>query len=180
MPDKWFKRWGKSTPGPWSYSDMEEMIREMEKEFTELEKMVPKELVHETKAADGSISKEIGPIVYGYSLSIGPDGKPEVKEFGNLKRGPPKAWYESVTETREPHVEIVEGDHEIRVIAELPGASRETIKISGRGRRLVLSTDKAPRKYRKELQLPAEVDARTAVSKFNNGILELVLPKRTK
>ena len=29
--------------------------------------------------------RDIGPIVYGYSMTIGPDGKPRIKEFGNVK-----------------------------------------------------------------------------------------------
>jgi HSP20 family protein len=28
--------------------------------------------------------REIGPLVYGYSATIGPDGKPNVREFGNV------------------------------------------------------------------------------------------------
>ena len=28
---------------------------------------------------------KIGPFVYGYSMTIGPDGNPGVKEFGNVK-----------------------------------------------------------------------------------------------
>jgi len=30
-------------------------------------------------------TREVGPIVYGYSMTIGPDGKPQVREFGNVK-----------------------------------------------------------------------------------------------
>jgi HSP20 family protein len=29
--------------------------------------------------------KEFGPLVYGYSMTIGQDGKPLMKEFGNVK-----------------------------------------------------------------------------------------------
>jgi len=27
----------------------------------------------------------MGPFVYGYSFSMGPDGKPVIREFGNVK-----------------------------------------------------------------------------------------------
>jgi hypothetical protein len=27
----------------------------------------------------------MGPFVYGYSMTIGPDGKPRVREFGNVR-----------------------------------------------------------------------------------------------
>lgn len=29
--------------------------------------------------------EEMGPFVYGYSMTIGPDGKPKVREFGNIR-----------------------------------------------------------------------------------------------
>jgi len=163
-------------PGPWSYADVEEMMKEMEKAFMDIEK-VPQEATGETED-DRRPLKEIDSIVYGYSLSVGPDGKPEVKEFGSIRRGPTKEWFESVTDTREPPVDVVEDENEVKVIAEMPGANQENIKLSGKGTRLVISAETPARRYHKELDLSVEVDARNAVSKFNNGVLELVLPKK--
>ena len=37
---------------------------------------------------DGSTVREVGPIVYGYSVKIGQDGKPIVRKFGNLDSSP--------------------------------------------------------------------------------------------
>ena len=113
--------------GPWSYADIEEMMREMEKDFMDIEKEIPKDLVRERRAEDGSVSKEIGPIVYGYSVTVGPDGKPVIREFGNIRRGPSREWKEAITDIREPLVDMVEGEKDIRVIAELPGASKKDI-----------------------------------------------------
>ena len=97
--DEWFKRWGKMMPvRPWSYADVDEMMKEMEREFmalTDIEDQLPKELVREKRAKDGSVTREIGPIVYGYSMTVGPDGKPVVREFGNVKPGPSKEWREA-------------------------------------------------------------------------------------
>ena len=179
--DKWFKRWGKAMPfGPWSYADVEEMMREMEKDFMDLdiEKQLPKELVREKRAEDGSVSKEIGPIVYGYSVTVGPDGKPVIREFGNIKRGPTKEWNEAITGTREPLVDVVEGRKEVRVIAELPGAAKQDIDLTAQGKKLLISAETPSRKYRKELELPVAVDLQKAESTFNNGIREVTLPKK--
>src|SRR5271156_5551593 len=114
--DDWPTRWRKMMPfGPWSFPDIDEMMKEMEKEFMQfkdIEKQVPKDLVREQKSPDGSIRKEIGPIVYGYSMTIGPDGKPVIREFGNVKRGPTKEWKEAISDTREPLVDVVEGEKE--------------------------------------------------------------------
>ncbi|MDA4115845.1 MAG: Hsp20/alpha crystallin family protein [Thaumarchaeota archaeon] len=180
--DEWFKRWGKMMPfGPWSYADVDEMMREMEKEFMALtgaEARLPKELVRERRAEDGSVTREVGPIVYGYSMTIGPDGKPVIREFGNVKRSPSKEWREAISDTREPLVDVVEGPKEVKVLAELPGAKKQDIELTLQGRSLVISADTPARKYRKELELPYAVRLEGSKSTFNNGILEVTLPKR--
>jgi HSP20 family protein len=180
--DKWFKRWGKMMPfGPWSYSDVEEMMKEMEKDFMDMKgvaNMVPKDLVREKRAKDGSIIKEIGPIVYGYSMTVGPDGKPVIREFGNVKRGPNSGWKGALSESREPLVDVVDGDMEVRVIAELPGAKKEDIVLTAEGRRLTISAETPARRYHKELELPSPVELDGSKSSFNNGILEATFPKR--
>ena len=181
-PDEWFKRWGKMLPfGPWSYADIDEMMKEMEREFmalTDAEDRLPKDLVREKRAEDGSVTREIGPIVYGYSMTVGPDGKPVIREFGNLKRSPSKEWREAISETREPMVDLVEGPKEVRVLAELPGARKQDIELTLEGRSLVISANTPAKKYRKELELPCPVRLEGSKSTFNNGILEVTLPKR--
>jgi HSP20 family protein len=177
--DGWFKRWGKKMPfGLWSYADIDEMMKEMEKDFMDIEKDIPKELVREKRADDGSVTKEIGPIVYGYSMTVGPDGKPVVREFGNVRRGPRKEWKEAISDTREPLVDVVDGEKEFRVIAELPGAKKEDIGVTVHGKVLEISADTPSRKYRKELELPSPVQLKGSKSSFNNGILELTILKR--
>jgi HSP20 family protein len=177
--DEWFKRWGKMVPsGPWSYSDVDEMMREMEKEFMEFKNIdVPKELIKEKRAEDGSVIKEIGPIVYGYSVTVGPDGKPDIREFGNV-RGSSKKLLEALTDTREPLVDIVDDKKEIRLIAELPGVKKEDVEVTVKGKSLTVSAENSTRKYRKELELKSLVDLGKSKSTFNNGILEVTLPKR--
>jgi len=180
--DEWFKRWGKMLPfGPWSYADVDEMMKEMEREFmalTEAGDRLPKDLVREKRAEDGSVTREIGPIVYGYSMTIGPDGKPVIREFGNVRRSPIKEWREAISETREPMVDLVEGPKEVRVLAELPGARKQDIELTLEGRSLIISANTPARKYRKELELPCPVRLEGSKSTFNNGILEVTLPKR--
>jgi HSP20 family protein len=165
--------------GPWSFPDIVEMMKEMEKDFMDLdiEKDVPRELVREKRAKDGSLTKEIGPIVYGYSMTVGPDGKPVIREFGNVKPGPHK-WQEALTDTREPLVDVVEGDKEIRVIAELPGAKKEDIELTAEGKILEICAETPTRKYCKSLELPTSVELDGSKSTFNNGILEVTFPKR--
>lgn len=166
---------------PWGLPDIDEMIREMEKafseQFREMEKEIPKSLVRESKTPDGRTKKEIGPIVYGYSVTIGPDGKPVVREFGNVKSGTGAPW-KAVQDKREPLVDVVSSGKEVRVIAEMPGVNKEDIKLTVSEKSLTISVEKG-RHYYKELDLPGIVDPKSAKSAYNNGILEVTLPLKS-
>ena len=178
--DDWQTRWRKMMPfGPWSFPDINEMMKEMEKEFMQfkdIEKQVPKDLVREQQSSDGSVKKEIGPIVYGYSMTIGPDGKPVIREFGNVKRG--SEPLKGITDKREPLVDVVEGEKQVRIIAEIPGVRKEDIDIRVDGRVLTVAVDTPERKYEKRLQLPDSAIVEGAKSSYNNGILEITFEKR--
>ena len=166
--------------GPWSFPDINEMMKEMEKEFMQfkdIEKQIPKDLIREQKSPDGSVKKEIGPIVYGYSMTIGPDGKPVIREFGNVRRTDEPL--KGITDKREPLVDVVDGDKQVRIIAEVPGVNKEDIDIRVDGRALVISVDTPNRKYEKRLQLPETALVDGAKSSYNNGILEITFPKKS-
>lgn len=168
--------------GPWGFPDIEEMMREMERSFSEqfknLEKELPKNLVRESKTPDGGVRKEIGPIVYGYSVTIGPDGKPVVREFGNVRSGEGKSW-KAIQDKREPLVDVVSSGKEVRVIAEMPGVKKEDINVTVNERSVVISVDREDRGYYKELDLPGVVDPKGSKSNYNNGILEVTIPLKS-
>ena len=62
-----------------------QMEREFEEQFRDVQTKAPKELVREYETPEGDKVREIGPFVYGYSATIGPDGKPKVRQFGNVR-----------------------------------------------------------------------------------------------
>jgi HSP20 family protein len=155
----------------------------MEREFDEFKTRIPEDLKRERKLPDGSIIPEWGPFVYGYSMTIGPDGKPKIREFGNIK---PSSDPEScrldqpcldVKQEREPLVDIVDTDGEIKVIVELPGVEKKSIKLSGTENILTISVDDPERKYYKEIDIPTKVDPKKAKTSYKNGVLETTLPK---
>src|SRR4030067_1375235 len=153
------------------FHEMEKMMEEEFKSFTE---KIPKDYIKEHKLPDGSTVKEWGPFVYGYSMKIGSDGKPEIQEFGNIKKslkGP------QVKEEREPLVDIVETNGEVRVVVELPGVGKTDIKLHGTEDSLTISVDTERSKYYKKFALPAKVKVRDARSTYKNGVLEVVIPK---
>jgi len=171
---EWFRRRRSRDP----FFDMDRMFHEMERmmeeEFKSFTEKVPKDFVKERKLPDGSTVKEWGPFVYGYSMKIGPDGKPEIQQFGNIKKslkGP------EVKEEREPLVDIVETNNEVRVVVEMPGVEKSDIKLHGTEDSLTISVDTPHYKYYKDVALPVIVKVKEARSTCKNGVLEVVIPK---
>src|SRR3989304_9492005 len=137
---EWFRRKRGREP---LFGDIDRMFHDMEKmvddEFKKFTENVPKEYVKERKLPDGSTVKEMGPFVYGYSMKIGPDGKPEIQEFGNIKKGLKGA--PQVKDEREPLVDIMETNDDIHVGVELPGVEKTDIKLHGPEDSLTISVD---------------------------------------
>ncbi|MBT8171724.1 Hsp20/alpha crystallin family protein, partial [Candidatus Bathyarchaeota archaeon] len=120
-----------------------------------------------------------GPFVYGYSVTMGPDGKPKIKEFGNFKGGTRFGKpHMDVKDKRDPLADIIDADSQVRVIVELPGVEKEDIKLSGTDEILTISVDSPKRKYFKEVKLPAKINSKKATSKYKNGVLDITVPKK--
>jgi len=177
VPD-WFKKRRYPFSRDWFFEDPDKILREMEKmmeeEFKNFTSQVPKDYVKERKLPDGRTVREFGPFVYGYSMKIGPDGKPEIREFGNVKssRSGPQ-----VKEEREPLVDVIETNGEVHIVVELPGVEKRDIKLHGTEEALTISVDTPQRKYYKEIKLPAKIRVKEAKTEYKNGVLEITLPK---
>lgn len=196
--DEWFRRRSRQRfpffdldmfgfPFSFMSGDVEELMREMERRMEqmlrEFEDRIPKELVRERRLPQGGTLREVGPFVYGFSMTFGADGKPVIKEFGNLRptrRAKPWEPPFDLKEEREPLVDVIEGDTDVRVIAELPGVEKEDIKLHATETSLTIDVAAKERRYHKELELPAEVDPKDAKSTYRNGILEVTLVKKVK
>lgn len=185
--EDWWSRWSRRRRWPffrgWLSEDFNEIFGEMEemmeKELREMTKQAPEGLIREKTMPDGRKVKQWGPFVYGYSVTIGPDGKPQIKEFGNVKpstqMGRPKI---EVKEQREPLVDILETNGEVKVVAELPGVDKQDIKLYGTERSITVSVDTPQRKYHKEIRLPTKVDPKMAKSAYKNGVLEITMLRK--
>jgi len=150
----------------------EEALKEMEREF----EFMPRDLIRERKMGSKTV-REFGPFVYGYSITIGPDGKPIIREFGNVRpRGGIKPI--EVTDEREPLVDVIEEQDKVRVIAEVPGVSKEEINIEVVDNNKLKISTTGKRKYYKEVQLGAQVNPDSAKATYSNGVLEVVLDKK--
>lgn len=150
------------------FREFDELLREFEEEFHRR---------FETAFAERAWKE--GPYIYGFSITIGPDGRPIIREFGNVRRvgpgGRPK-----ITEEWEPLIDVLEDDEYVTVVAEMPGVDKENIKIRVKDNTLIISAQGPNRKYYKEVPLPAKVKVETAKASYRNGVLEVKLEKLEK
>ena len=172
----------------------EQMRRQMERmfqeQFIDIDKTkIPKDLVKEYQTPEGAKVREVGPLVYGYSMTVGPDGKPKVREFGNARslfgsRGissasAPTSGKPLTAGEIEPLSDITTTDKEVKVVVEMPGIDKKDIKISAYDSSVEISTaNTVQRKYKSTIELPPEVDTETVKSTYNNGILEIAFKKK--
>ena len=92
-----------------------------------------------------------------------------------------------------PLVEVGEADDELRVIAELPGSSKDDFKLEVVDDRLIIRGEKkrtaeraagamnyseiAYCSFARSVWLPCEVDSAKAQTEYRNGVLRIRLPK---
>ena len=92
-----------------------------------------------------------------------------------------------------PRVDVVEDKDSIRVRADLPGITKDRIKLRVNPWSITISAESAEQKdvrqkdyfyrersergYYRTVDLPAEVNKNTAKAKFENGTLEIVMRK---
>jgi HSP20 family protein len=162
----WFRRFlgGSSCSsragGQFSFSDIfrgfEEIRREMERQFEE-----------QFKNFQSTVPKDL------------------VREFGNIRSpfwlgstGTTSATEPIITDEREPLADVVASDKEVKVVVEIQGVNKESIKINAYDNSLEIKSDDPQRKYHQVIDLPPEVDIETAKSSYRNGILEITFKKK--
>ncbi|RKZ32975.1 Hsp20/alpha crystallin family protein [bacterium] len=93
-----------------------------------------------------------------------------------------------------PRVDISENDDEITVRADIPGMKKEDVKITLSENVLTISGDKRVErdekkdnyhrierlfgKFSRSFYIPTNVDPANISAKYNNGVLEIKLPKK--
>ncbi|MGQ9788420.1 MAG: archaeal heat shock protein Hsp20 [Candidatus Hadarchaeaceae archaeon] len=167
----WFEDWFGRRPFSRFFREIDRALEEMFREFSAA---MPKEFIRERKLPDGSVERTFGPIIYGYSMTVGPDGRPQIRTFGNLKRGLP---YPAPSGHREPLVEVIPSKDSIRVAVELPGVKKEDIDLRVSEDRLTVSAERGEVRYFKEVELPGKVDPRSTEASYINGLLDIILKR---
>ena len=116
-----------------------------------------------------------GPYYYGYTMTVGPDGKPIVKEYGNVK---PELAPSS--NSREPMVDTIVDEKEklVKLVAEMPGVEKSDVKILVQDKVVDISAEHGEKKYHVNVPIKYKVDENSAKASYKNGILELVFKQQ--
>lgn len=138
-----------------------------------LAREAPSELKREGRI--GPVGEKGLTAVYGLSVRVGGEGRPNFEVFGNVREAEGKG--PMVDEVREPLVDVFDEGDLLVVVAEMPGVNEEDISHEVHEDVLRLSGETGDRKYHKELVLPAAVDETKVSRSCRNGIVELKLWK---
>ena len=113
-----------------------------------------------------------GPIFYGYTMTTGPDGKPVVNEYGNVKPNMLPAQ-----EKREPLIDTLVDEKEktLKVVAEMPGVEKSDVNVVvGADKVIHIDAERGEKKYDVKVPIKHKVDPEPPKATYKNGILELV------
>ncbi|MEA3137537.1 MAG: hypothetical protein QOJ26_541 [Thermoplasmata archaeon] len=123
--------------------------------------------------------------VSGFSVKVGPDGKPTFNTFGNKPQvkpnpaGATKGIPQVIADEREPLTDVIEDAKQVAITMELPGVEKKDINVHLTDDELEISVDNEVRKYHKRVRLPAKVDPKTTKATYTNGILDVTVQKRS-
>lgn len=148
--------------------DMEEMVRKMFGDFAGFDDLFTTE------------GKEGQPYVRGFSIRMGPEGEPEIREFGNTGGGFNEFEGQGAPEAREQEtlIDVMTDDEEVHIIADMPGVSKEDIDINTSKTSVKITAEGESRGYSEKVDLGCEVYTDSAKARYNNGVLEITLKRK--
>ena len=154
---------------PWEFRDR--FFEQIDREFSEAEDMLNR--VFRIARESGDTASETLPYYYGYQITVGPEGKPHVREFGNV-RPSAKGLVEQST-ARQPLVDtsINEKENTMIITAEMPGITKEDVKVTMDKGLVTIHAEKGNKKYHTQLPVNKQLDSDSTKASYINGILEL-------
>lgn len=140
--------------------EFDRLFKRMSRSFVDLD-----DIFEEAKEGE-----TFGPFYYGYSMTVGPDGKPHVKEYGNVRPG-----LLPTADTREPLIDTIVDEKEkiLKLVAEMPGVEKSDIKVLVEGNVVNVDAEHGDKKYHGKAPIKHKVDADSAKASYTNGILEV-------
>ena len=132
-----------------------------------------------------------GPIYYGYSMTVGPDGKPVIQEYGNVRPdtlptadscGCANHSQTPVVEKREPLIDTLVDDKEqtLKIVAEMPGVEKTDVNVVVDEDIVHIDAEHGEKSYHVNVPIQHAVDSDSPKATYTNGILELTFNLDTK
>ena len=184
----WFRRFESRYFADDFFTDFEEeMQEEIEDAFTDISDQGPKELIGDYQILKDVGVREFSSFVYRYSMTIGYNEKPRIRKIrnegvggGGSKREVHKYNRPDITTSeRESLAEVNIYDKEVKVVLEMPGASKDNIRIKAYENSVEILSDHPQRRYQ-VIKIPQVADIKTIRATYKNGILEIVFNKKEK
>ena len=131
------------------------------------------------------------PIIYGYTMTVGPDGKPVIQEYGNVKPdslptadscGCDNHSQTPVVEKREPLIDTLVDDKEqtLKIVAEMPGVEKTDVGVVVDEDIVHIDAERGEKKYHVNVPIQHKVESDSPKATYKNGILELTFNLDTK
>ena len=113
-----------------------------------------------------------GPYYYGYELTVGPDGKPHLREWGNAR---PTTAPNLGSGARQVYVdEILDKDNnQLKLVAEMPGVEKSDINVTVEKETVNITAKNNERSYQAIVPLKQKIKEDSAKARYANGILEV-------
>jgi len=147
------------------------IFEELDREFAEAEDMLGR--MFRTVREIGSRSTSEYPYYYGYHVTVGPDGRPRIREFGNIR--PAAKGLVEQSGVRQPLVDSIvnEKENTLTITAEMPGVDKQNINVKVTDQYVIIHAEKGDKKYHADIPIDVELGETSAKASFTNGILEL-------
>jgi HSP20 family protein len=161
-----------------------DIFADIDREFERLQRQMDKVFAKTTRN-ELLNTRTRTPFIYGFTMRLGPNGKPQFHKFGTTRlsrKGMENLRVDSdvTIDEREPLTDIIETDESIAITIELPGVEKEDIDLEVFETEAIIKVDTLGRKYYKQIGLPCAVIPSSTRATYKNGILDISIEKRAK
>lgn len=164
------------------FDSFERIFREFDEEFEQMRGYM-NEIIRRSMQGELPSPEEGGPYVYGFTMRVGPEGRPQIHEFGNIPglmrtgklggTGKPELG----SAAREPLTDVIEDESHYSITMEMPGINKQDIELEVTENGMVVDVESGNRKYHKEITFDSPVKPDSGTATYNNGILEIKVEK---
>jgi HSP20 family protein len=154
-----------------SDEEFEQLFDEMRKIFESTDfKEIIKDMLRESFDSNERITQ-------GFNINIEPVATPNNKRENNR---PLKISQKEFMDYEEydPSPDVIEGDEEISITVDLPGAIERDIDLNATEQFLEMAVDTPHYKYHRLVDLPCDVQPKTLRSTYRNGVLDIRLKRK--